>query len=164
MMSIEHYELAKSLAKEHSDVIRYMGPASQRLILAAEEVLQLTFPPLYRRFLAEFRYLWCGGIEIYGITSENFIKATVPNAVWLTKEERSKGHLPAHLILIQFLDDGEYAALDTRFSYDPDQCPVIVCAPGVYDLPNKPEKLADDFGQFLLDQVKEALARCGRLH
>jgi hypothetical protein len=92
------------------------------------------------------------------------VTSTVPNGIWLTLAERKKGYLAPHLILVSFLDDGEYAALDIRFSYEPDECPVIVCAPGIYELPDKPEKLADDFGVFFYDQVKAALSRRGRIH
>jgi antitoxin YobK len=140
-----------------------VGPRSEALVSKAEDALRLRFPPLYRRFVLEYG---CGGFgpsEIYGVSRDEFAKATVPNGVWLTLQERCKGYLPPHLILISFLDDGEYAALDSRFSYEPDQCPVIVCTPFYNEAKKRPElsetseRLASDFGEFFLNQIIQAL-------
>jgi antitoxin YobK len=161
-LSNEQYNQAKALVHEHDDLILFSHGAEDGVISKAETVLGLKFPPLYRQFLRDFGALVFAGIVIEGITGDDFVSSSVPNGVWLTLQERQKVHLAHHLILISFLDDGEYGALDTRFSYNPDQCPVIVCGPGIYELPDEPEKLGDDFGEFFLDQIKSALSRRGR--
>lgn len=156
-MSEADYDRAFALIEENRDLNHFVGPRSDALVSKAENALHLRFPPLYRRFLLEYG---CGGFgpsEIYGVSRDEFVKATVPNGIWLTLQERLKGYLPHHLVLISFLDDGEYAAIDTRFPYEPDQCPVIVCAPGIYELSEPPERLASDFGEFFLSQIVQAL-------
>jgi antitoxin YobK len=156
-MSASDFEKAVELIETNPDLDDFIGPRSEHLVVKAEEALQLKYPPLYRQFVRKYG---CGGFgpsEIYGVLDDNLMKATVPNGVWLTLKPRRKGYLPPHLILISFLDDGEYAALDTRYSYEPDQCPVIICAPGIYELSNNPEVLADDFGRYFLDKVVHAL-------
>src|SRR5688572_11678851 len=126
-MSKEQYFLAKALIQQNGDLVRFSRGADIGLIEKAEKALDLKFPPLYRLFLQDFGALVFAGITIDGITDDNFVTSSAPNGIWLTLEERKKGNIPSHLVLFFFLDDGEYAALDTRFSYEPDQCPVIVC-------------------------------------
>jgi antitoxin YobK len=156
-MSEADYEKARVLIEKNPDMNHFVGPRNEALVSKAEGALQLQFPPIYRRFVLEYGCGGFGSSEFYGVSRDEFVKATVPNGVWLTLDQRRKGYLPTHLLLVSFLDDGEFAALDTRFPYNPDQCPVIVCAPGIYELSEPPEKLAEDFGGFFLTQVIQAL-------
>jgi antitoxin YobK len=155
-MGMEHYQQARLLIRKHLDLLYFTRPSKEDLIVKAEIALGVEFPPLYRLFLSEWGFIRFAGAEIYGIADSDFTNTPVSNDIRQTLELRRYG-LPNYLILISFLDDGEYAALDTRSSYEPDQCPVIDCAPGIYQLSDQPEKLAEDFGQFFLNEVVRAL-------
>ena len=123
----------------------FEGKKEVALIEKAEKKLGLTFPKGYRIFLKE---LGCGdiiGMEYYGIINDDFENSSVPDAVWLTLEERKSG-LPRYLILIGATGDGAYYAIDTsQFSTD-EENPVIL-----YEINGNMKKVADDFGSFFLE-------------
>jgi hypothetical protein len=64
------------------------------LVLKAESALGLKFPPTYRKFLLEYG---CGnifGMEFYGVVDDNFINSSIPDAIWITLNERKTSNLP----------------------------------------------------------------------
>lgn len=136
---------------------RFSGEKDDELITKAEAALGLAFPPTYRRFLKEYG---CGGMageEFFGLIDDDFINSTVPDAIWLTLDERKTG-LPESMIVIHAVGDGTYFVLDTDKKNDVGECPVVAWTPGLSSPGDEVEKIADDFGEFLLTSLQEALS------
>jgi hypothetical protein len=129
----------------------FEGQKDSALIEKAEVALGLRFPPTYRKFLAK---LGCGdieGLEFYGLIGDDFESSSVPDAIWLTLNERNSG-LPSNLVLIYATIDGGYYALDTAQINSDGENPVVS-----YRLNGSTEKIADDFGAFMLSELKTTL-------
>ena len=128
------------------------GRKDSTLIEKAEKALGLRFPPTYKRFLAE---LGCGdieGLEFYGIIGEDFESSSVPDAIWLTLDERKSG-LPKNLILVYAVGDGTYYALDTSQVNSYGENPVVS-----YELNGSVKQVAEDYGSFFLSELKTVLS------
>lgn len=129
----------------------FEGEKEQALISKAENILDLIFPPTYRKFL---EMLGCGdieGLEFYGLINDDFENSSIPDAVWLTLDERKSG-LPKKLVLIYAAGDGTYYALDTSQVDDNKECPVVS-----YEINGGIERIADDYGSFLLSELQTVL-------
>jgi hypothetical protein len=125
----------------------FRGHIEDRLIQKAESLLGLKFPPTYRRFVQEFG---CGdilGLEIYGIIHENFERSGIPDAIWLTLEERKAG-FPTEMVIVGFDGTGGYYALDSRIVDRFGEYPVVL-----YGVVGDSEVVATDFGAFLVSQI-----------
>ena len=96
------------------------------------------------------------GQEFYGVTTDNFTSASVPNGVWLTLDERRNG-LANSLIVIGSTGTGEYYVLDTAKVGPDGECPVLVWAQGRSAPSDDLEVVAADFGSFFSALVSEAL-------
>lgn len=150
-MSIKDLETAFKIIGENGSG-DFEGRKDNALIEKAEKVLGLIFPPTYKRFLAE---LGCGdieGLEFYGLIGEDFNNSSIPDAIWLTLNERKYG-LPKNLVLIHSVGDGVYYALDTDQINPDGENPVVS-----YELNSITEKVATDFGEFMLSQLSLALS------
>lgn len=86
-MKQEDYERAVGFMKKHPELRHFVGARSETLVKAAEEKLDLTFPPSYRRFLLEFGAGSFGASELYGVIDENFENSSAPNGIWCTLQE-----------------------------------------------------------------------------
>lgn len=150
-MAMTSYDTALEVIEQRPDLNEFIGAREEEVVAAAERALNLKFPPLYRRFLRELGCGNFGSSEIYGVCTSNFENSSVPDGIWLTLEERRSANLPLHYVILAALGDGPYAVLDTRFSYEPDQCPVKAW------LGREMDMIASDFGEFLLQQVTLAL-------
>lgn len=147
-MSIQHYDEARRLI-EHSGG-DFEGPKPESLVIKAESALDLSFPTSYRRFLLEMGAGDINGLEICGVINDNFEKSSVPNGVWLTLNERKAIGLNPAFILIREAGDGSYYALDTRLKDGSGEAAVVhLSADGKHS-----QKVADNFGSYLLDAVK----------
>jgi hypothetical protein len=147
-VSLRDYQIAKSLIEEAGG--DFDGPKSEDLIAAAEQALELGFPPSYRQFLLD---LGCGdvnGLEVYGLIDHRFEKSSVPNGIWLTLNERRNIQLDHAYILIGDGGDGCYLALDTRNADGSGENPVVrLSVDG-----EESESVAMSFGAYLLNAVK----------
>lgn len=154
---MEHLSEALALIAKNPDETDFEGARPEELILSAEKTLGLVFPPTYRAFL---KALGCGdvaGEEFYGIIDADFENSGIPDAVWFTLEERKTGGLASSYVVIGALGDGELLALDTKGAAEGKEGPVLLLPEG-YSQPGAViETLADDFGEFFLRTVKEAL-------
>lgn len=122
----------------------------EAFIVKAEETLSLKFSESYKFFLKK---LGCGGVyglEIYGITSDDFINSGVPNSIWVTLNYREDG-LPQELVIVAVDGMGGYYALDTS-KLDAGECPV-----NLYDVFGNVVETFAGFGSFLNTMVKEAI-------
>lgn len=131
------------------------GPRSEDLVQKAEKALAIKFPPTYRVFVKQYG---CGEVlanEIYGLFDDNFINSSACNAVWLTLDERKTG-CPHSFIIIASTGFGPQYVLDSSQPDQDEEYPVLLWHCG--DPLNTTEKVAKDFGEFLLQQVQQALA------
>lgn len=129
----------------------FEGKKSDIIIEKAENKLGIVFPPSYRHFL---KTLGCGGIqgiEFFGIINEDFENSGIPDAIWLTINERKLG-LPKKLILIGYTGYGTYYALDTSQPNSEGEYPVVEYSPNI-----EPVIVADNYGTFLLNELKTIL-------
>ena len=128
--------------------------ATERQLDAAQKRLGVRFPPSYRQFLLE---LGCGnvsGFEVYGLVDDDFTNSSVPDAIWLTLEERRTNGLDPRFIVIGALGDGTFDCLDTVHLDGSGEAPVVqVSAEG-----ENPVRLADSFGEYFLAEVQDALS------
>jgi len=156
-MSMKELDQAFELIEKHRDQGHFAGRRPPELIEKAEQVLQIRFPPTYRRFLEEYGAGSIAGAEFYGITRDNFENSSVPNGIWLSLDERRSSGLPMAYILIYSRGDGIYFAIDTS-RIDPEgENPVVIWDPfGGSKMSG--EVIATDFGAFLLDILRQALA------
>ena len=157
LVSMDDLNEALKIFEANPSAAFFVGEKSPELVEKAELALGVRFPPSYREFVSK---LGCGGIgslEIYGITSDNFENARVPNGIWLTLEERRSIGLPDHLILIYSLGEGTTYALDTSQRGEDGECPVVAWPVGGSS-DSRLEVIAKDFGEFLLSMVREELS------
>ena len=131
------------------------GPKSEELILKAEKALSIKLPPTYRLFVKTYGYGDIISNEIYGLVNDNFINSSSCNAVWLTLDERKKNYILPHFIHIASTGDGFYYYLDSSQVNAEGEYPVVIWTSGMPE--HKKEKVAEDFGEFLLEQVQQAL-------
>jgi hypothetical protein len=152
-MSLAKYRKARELIAD-AGVGDFEGPKPEALVARAEAALGLVFPPSYRQFLLE---LGCGdvaGFEVYGVVDEDFTESAVPDAIWLTLEERQSAGLDPRFVVIGALGDGTYDCLDTAHVDAAGEAPVVQLSADFED----PVKLADSFGEYFLTEVESALS------
>jgi len=131
--------------------------ASEETIQRAEEMLRLRFPPSYRAFLMAFGYGGTPEAYVYGICdSFDLTEPAAPNVVGINIEERRAGH-PDHVLLIENRGPAGYYALDFSTCDQSGETAVIEWVPGADPRATQP-RVADDFGQFLLERVAAAHA------
>lgn len=152
---MDHLLKAFKIIESHKEAADFEEPKSEKLIKYAEEVLGINFPPTYRCFLMQYG---CGdieGLEIYGIIDEDFETPGIPDGIWLTLDERKTGGLPSHFIIISSTGDGYWYCLDASQPNSEGEYPVVIWGLGIPE--NKKEKVAEDFGEFLLNELTNAL-------
>lgn len=152
-MSLERYRKARELIAS-AGVGDFEGPKPESLVARAEAALGLRFPPSYRQFLLELGCGDVGGFEVYGVVDEDFAHSAVPDAIWLTLEERQSNGLDPRFVIIGTLGDGSYDCLDTAHLDAAGEAPVVQLSADFED----PVKLADSFGEFFLGEVEAALS------
>jgi hypothetical protein len=155
---MQDLEEAFLLIESNKEKGLFSGPKPDELILLAEESLNLKFPRSYSLFLSEYGNGGIGSCDIYGLTKKSekgFIIPGVPDGIWLTLKERTQRNLPKHFIIIAMTSDGYWYCLDTSQKNEHGECPVVICGLDITD--ETKEKVAEDFGEFLLEQTKQAL-------
>lgn len=91
----------------------------------------------------------------YGIINADFENSSVPDAIWYTLTERREINLPDNLLVIYDTGSDEIFCLDYSHLDDNGEPKVVSFLPGV-DLESQTyEIIANDFGDFLLDVVKQ---------
>ncbi len=156
-MSVSDLEKAFSLIEQHQDQADFDGPKPEEWISSAESILGVKFPLTYRRFLA---FYGCGDIagqEFYGIIKNDFRHSGVPDAIWLTLDERKKSKLPLSFVIIYAASDGSYYALDCSRWSDVEECPIVVWIPGISKEGDCLEEIAEDYGKFLLETIEQVV-------
>lgn len=149
-MNNKDLEIAFTLIDENGTG-DFEGEKKLELIKKAEHELSLAFPSSYKQFLSK---LGCGdieGLEFYGIIDEDFKNSAIPNAVWLTLEERKNG-LPQYLIIVYSLGDGSFYAIDTRETNKEGENPIVH-----YSIDGKIKKVKENYGSFFLHELMTVL-------
>lgn len=147
-MTMETYVAAAELLRSDSRA-DFVGARERSLIDAAERRLDFRFPPTYRRFLLEFGCGNIGGQEIYGLIDEPIERGPIPNAVWLNLQRRARGWKPS-LFVIHESGDGTSHALSLEHTGPHGEASVWLLSVSGESI----EKVADDFGDFLLSLVQ----------
>jgi hypothetical protein len=122
-MEAKKYEAARRLV-EGCKGADYAGPFPEELVVRAEDVLGVRFPPSYRRFLQDFGCLSVSSEEIYGIVDEDLLRGPVPNGIWATLDERKKFGLEKQFVILGSTGSGGWYALDTSRADTNGECPV----------------------------------------
>lgn len=156
-MSAVDLQKAFGLIERHRDQADFDGKKTEELIFLAESALGNKFPPTYRVFLSQYGCGDIAGQEFYGIIKEDFVNSSVPDAIWLTLDERKNSNLPESLIVVYETGDGVYYSLDCSSRNDAGECPVVAWIPGVSKKGDRLEYIAEDYGQFLLETIEYAL-------
>jgi len=156
-MSMADLEEAFRIMNSYPDLVDFMGPRPEELVLAAEKAIGYTFPPTFRRFVLELGSGSFGATEIYGVTTDNFVNAAVPNGVWLTLEDRAQGWIPPSYYEIYDTGVGSRYCLDLAKRDDQGECPVLEYYPGLPPEVQPAEPVATSFGTLLLNLVQEEL-------
>jgi len=156
-MSMKHLLEAFLLIEQNLEKCNFeKEPKREELLQKAEKILGLNFPPTYRLFLKKFGCGGLGSLEVYGIIDEHFEKGGIPDGIWLTLDERKTG-APYNFIIIASTGYGPYYVLDTSQVNKDGECPVLLWTPG--EPPSPTERVNNDFGEFFLEQVQQALSR-----
>lgn len=156
-MSIYNYERAIEIIEQNKSECFFVGQRFKNDIELAEKAVGLKFSGMYKNFLEEYGAGSVGAEEIYGISSLNFENATVPNGIWYTLTERKESNLPLNLLVIYDTGGDELFCLDFNKLNEEDEPAVVVFIPGIDLKYQKYEIIAEDFGDFLLDRVIDAI-------
>ena len=156
-MSVETYQKAKQIISAQTDIADFVGGRSNDLISMAENELNLKFTGLYLDYLQTFGAGNFGAEEIYGIINDDFENSSVPDGIWYTLTERKEANLPNNLLVIYDTGSEELFCLDFNNLDDKNEPRVVSFVPGMQLESQTYEIIANDFGDFLLDLVKEEL-------
>lgn len=145
---------AFTIIKQHETLAYFVGAQPAELIERAEDALGCKFPLDYLEFVSRLGAGTFGSFEIYGLINSDFEHSAVPNAIWLTLDERRESKLPHNLLIIGDTGYGNYYVLQLSpndasvFEYDPSYSALG-------------EKLYTSFSEFFSSGIKAALIREG---
>lgn len=152
-MSRKNFDEAVRLIKNNEGVVDMIGPLAENIISDAEAELGVSFPPMFREYLLRFGQLQIGSQEIYGLMGEGLPGGAIPDFLWLTKDLRSSATLPLSYLPLADVGDGRLYVLDLSQLDEAAEPPVLLVFPSKEIPPDSVERVFDDFGDFLLDQV-----------
>lgn len=155
-MSVEAYNEVKQIIL-NDDIADFVGGRTSELINSAEEKLGLKFTGLYLNYLQTFGAGNFGAQEIFGIISNDFENSSVPDAIWYTLTERKESNLPSNLLIIYDTGSDVLFCLDYNQLDENREPKVVSFVPGVELESQTYEIIANDFGDFLLDLVKQEI-------
>lgn len=155
-MSFENFEKGIELAKK-CEYYTTVGGKSDEIILKAEELFGRKFSKQNYEFFKLLGYLSFFGNEIYGICKDDFTGSYTGCAIEAALSDRKDYNLPKEWLPIYFFDDGYMGYLDYSQLNTDGEPPVIMA---IYNSKEYvvTEKVAEDFGDFLLQLVEEQLA------
>lgn len=136
----------------HMEDDDFGGEKSENLIRSGEEALGIPFPPTYKSFIKKYGWGGIKGDEWYGIMDLNFHEYSGPDCVRQTLSERKDWGLPHQFIVIGETGYGPSYVLDSSKPNAHGEYPVIL-----YDSNGYYEKIHEDFGDFLLEEVTLSL-------
>lgn len=146
-------EQAFALIERNEEGADFDGVKPEGLLAKAEQALGLTFPPTYRAFLGKLGCGDIGGAEFYGVIKDDFENSSVPDAIWLTLDERKSSSIPSSYIVVGSTGDGGYYVIDCSTSSNDGENPVVEWWPGL----DQQKPVAGDYGEFFLRSIREAV-------
>ncbi|MFX3619115.1 MAG: SMI1/KNR4 family protein [Sporolactobacillus sp.] len=156
-MGIESYRKAKEIILDHEEIADFIGNRSNQLIKSAENKLKLKFTGLYLDYLQSFGAGNFGAQEIYGIINDDFENSSIPDAIWYTLTERKEINLPLNLLIIYDTGSDELFCLDFNQRDTKEEPKIVSFVPGANLESQTYEIIADDFGDFLLNIVRQEI-------
>lgn len=154
-MSYTNYQKAIELAKQCTGY--WVGDTvSEQAIQRSEELLGLKFSKQNREYYSKLGYLSFFGCETYSIDPDDNSGILEGNSVAYALNERAKFKLPQAWLPIYSYDDGYLGFLDYSQLNSEGEPSVIM---GVYNGEEYVmiDKVADDFGDFLMELVNDQL-------
>ena len=153
-MSYDNYKKAVEIMNKNKEECDFVGKRSKELIEKAEDILGLKFSRIYKEFLINYGAGNYGSEEVLGVIDEDFKESSVPDGIWYTLTEREEDDLPMNLVVIYEEGSGELFCLDFNSLNEEKEPMVVSYMPGESNKNQKYEKIADDFGDFLLQLVE----------
>lgn len=154
-MSFNNFEKALKLAKQCDDYFTH-EPKTEDVIKSVEQKLNINFSMQNKKFYQQVGYLSFFGVEIYGIYPDGDLRILAGNSFASAIHDRKRYDLPAKWLPIYFFDDGCYGYLDYSQLNKDGEPPVIMATYNGKEY-RVIEKVADDFGDFLLNLVQGQL-------
>lgn len=154
-MSMNDLLKAFDLIEQNKDKSEFAGTISEDLISRAEKALGMPFPPTYRLFLKKYGCGDLGGFEVFGIIDSDFESPGELNFIWLNHKRRKSENLPLNFIIIAKTGFGPSYVLDSSQKDRTGEYPVLLWVGGLPETPT--EKVNEDFGEFLLEHIQNAL-------
>lgn len=130
--------------------------ATEDTLCAFESRLELKFPPSYRHFVAALGTLSLMGHQFYGVTKSGLNAESIPCVLWATEHSRGKGHITASMLRIKMSGYGPFYVIDLSQTNAEGEGAVLELP--VQGISGGSEKIADDFGSFLLAEITSALS------
>jgi len=156
-MSYQNFEKALELAKQ-CRFYTIRGGRSNEVITKAEELFGIKFSKQNYEFYKRLGYLSFFGNEFFGICKDDFSGEHAGCAIEATLQDRKCLNLPSKWLTLYFFDDGYYGYLDYSQLNEDGEPPVIMAINNGKEYV-KVDKVAEDFGDFLLDLVEGQLSR-----
>jgi len=152
-MSYQNFEKAIELAQQCDGYCDGGGKPSE-IVAKAEELVGIKFSRQNNQYFKQHGYIEFFGSEVFGIVEDDFSGAHAGCAIEATLIDRNSLNLPQEWLTIYFFDDGHYGYLDYSQLNEEGEPPVIKA---IYDGEKyvMVEKVAEDFGDFLLSLVTE---------
>jgi len=124
---MEHTDMTSAfeLIGLHMEHAYFLGPRDGTLIDKAEKRLGVRFPPSYRQFIARLGAGAFGFAEFYGIVKADFEHSSVPDAIWVTVNDRSRFGLPDFLVAVYDVGDGTTFYIDTSNVDNKGESPIV---------------------------------------
>lgn len=152
MTNLVYLQAIKEIEK-NGPLADFVGPQPEDRIKRAEDALGLRFPEDYRDFVLRFGCGNFGSEEIYGVLTDDFAHSGVPDAVWMTLDERRRCGLRTDLLVIYVTGEGFFHALTCANG----TAAVVEWMPGRSDRMSSLRQVASGFGEFLLGRVEQVL-------
>ncbi len=134
-------------------------PIDKHLIKEAENILGVTLPNSYGKFIEEFGYGGARSLLVSGIRCVSINELQSTGFVWRTIKNRAEFSQPNNIITLDDIGDGSYYALDISQMNAEHECPVVIWPLNGYEDTPVLEIVAPDFGTWFLEQVREQIKR-----
>lgn len=151
-MTEKSYDEAIGLLRKHNlDPLPIKRPSVEDLAML-EQRLGVRLPDSYRRMLLDFGILMVDSITISGVGNDGVVGMNSHNVVFATESSRKDGLITDTMIEIGVAGYGPFFFIDCAELDGNGEAPVYEApANGVQ---NGKDKLADSFGEYLLNEVR----------
>lgn len=157
-ISVADLHKAFALIERHKASADFEGKKPEGLVSLAESALGVRFPASYKSFLMTYGCGDIGGQELFGVIKPDFKNSGIPDAIWLTLDERQSSDLPESFVIVYATGDGAYYAIDCARTNEEGESPIFAWEPGSSKRGDALEQVADDDGQFLPELIEQAVS------